>query len=299
MKKEEIKEAEIISEKVIDKPEIVVPEAQIKGTAEITNNIKDVKESAVALKDYYSKLIITEDNLNVAKSEKANVNIFKEKVADYRKSIIAEYKKPIDEFESLAKETESILKETYEIINTQCDKYDQAKKEELIEEGKRYLKELCVSKNIVIEIPFEMTGVKVNLSTSLKKIREGIDVFVENIQKDLITIETLENKDEILVEYQKDLNLARSIKDVSDRHEAMKVIQEQKIEKTEEVSVDNGPEILQAPLEAPKVVSEEGENTTKESELKAATFRVVATMEQLKKLVEFMRTEGINYESVK
>lgn len=283
-----MKEAEVLSEKVVEKPEILVPEVIVKGTTQITNNIKEVHKSVIALKEYYSILIFTEDNLNVAKTEKANVNKCAEEIKTHRIATVSSIKKEIglDEFEEECKATEKDLKETYDIINNQCLAYDNSKKEKILNEAKEYLSELCVAKEIPFEIPFEKTGVKIGLSTSQKKIHEGIDSFIELVLKDLITIETFEHKDEILVEYQKNLDFAESVKEIHDRYEAISKIQESSPDKTGESPVNSGPAVLQAPKEIDEVLGQ-------------AIFKVVASRAKLKKLVGFMKEEGIEYEQIK
>ena len=108
--------------------EIVV---NIKSLGEIESNIKDIKEKALKLNNYYSNITFTDDSIKVAKDIKSKVNKFKGQVSDYRKNIIAEFKKPIEQFEITAKETEKILGDTYTTINLQCNRYDDEQKKKM------------------------------------------------------------------------------------------------------------------------------------------------------------------------
>lgn len=296
MEEKIILEADVISEKESTVPMIVEPNVTIEKVGEITNNILEVKNSAERLKDYYSSLIISEDNLNLAKSEKANVRKIKEQVADYRKKTVAEFKKPIEEFEELAKETEKILKESYELIDTQCNAFDERKKDEARETLKQYFDELRKVKNISF-ILYENMNQKVGLSditssgnVSKKKYTE-IDEYIETIEQDLTTIETMENSNEILVEYMKDRNLARSIAEVQKRHSAIEKVAAEHQDLVVGVDTAAGPdnqvEILSAPV------------TEEKKKLKGASFRVICTEEKLLKLVEYMKVENIQYEAIK
>ena len=279
---EEIKEATIISEKIIDKPMEIEPVAEITGTQEVTNNIKEVKEYAIQLKEYYSNKVVTEDTLNEYKTEKANVNKIKDKIADYRKTIIAEYKKPIEEFEKTAKEAELTLKETYEYINTQCNAFDENKRQEKVTEANRYFKEVCQSKNISFVI-YENMNQNITLSKTLKSIYSEIDEYVTGIENDLNTIETMEDSKQILIEYMKDRNLSRSIKDVQERKTLLEKVEN--IEKPIQVVEVVEKEVLQAPIV--------------EEEILECSFKVKAPRNKLKALVEYMNSEGIIYESIK
>ena len=279
----EIQEAKIISEKIIEKPMEIEPVAEITGTQKITNNIKDVHEYAVKLKEYYSTKIVTEDTLKDYKNEKANINKIKDKITDYRKAIVKEYNKPIAEFETIAKMAESTLKEAYECLNEQCNQFDIQKKQEKIEECKRYFNEVCQQKNISF-VTYEKMNQNVTLSKTYKELYSEIDVFIENIDKDITTIETMEDREEILIDYMKSLNLSSSIKSVQERKKAKELIQNNvKEEKIVE------PEVQETKLNAPII----------EEELVECSFKVTTSLTKIKALVEYMKEEGITYESIK
>lgn len=277
-----MQEAKIISEKVIEKPMEIEPVAEITGTQEITNNIKDVNEYAVQLKEYYSTKIVTEDTLNDYKSEKANINKMKDKIADYRKTIVKEYNKPIDEFVNVAKMAENTLKEAYEYINEQCNSFDEQKKQDKVDELKRYFNEVCEQKNISF-VTYERMNQNVTLSKSLKSLYSEIDVYIENIDKDITTIESMEDKEEILIDYMKSLNLSDSIQNVQERKKAKELIQTNvKEEKVVE------PQAEETKLSAPVI----------EEELVECSFKVTSTLPKIKALVEYMKAEGISYDSI-
>lgn len=105
-------------------------EAKIKSLGEIESNIEKVKTFAEGLNKYYSTTVFSEEDLKQAKEEKAQVNKFKTKIADYRKDILKKWKEPINQFESLAKETERILIDTYDKIDEQTRRFDEKKKNE-------------------------------------------------------------------------------------------------------------------------------------------------------------------------
>lgn len=278
-----MQEVKIISEKVIEKPMEIEPVAEITGTQEITNNIKDVNEYAVQLKEYYSTKIVTEDTLNDYKSEKANINKIKDKIATYKKTIVAEYNKPIDEFVNVAKMAENTLKEAYDYINEQCNSFDEQKKQDKVDELKRYFNEVCQQKNISF-VTYERMNQNVTLSKSLKSLYSEIDVYIENIDKDITTIESMEDKEEILIDFMKSLNLSDSIQNVQERKKAKELIQTN----TKEEKVVE-PQVEETKLSAPVI----------EEELVECSFKVTSTLPKIKALVEYMKAEGISYESIK
>jgi transcriptional regulator of met regulon len=110
--------------------------AKVVGLAKIEHNIKEAKDYALKLKDYYSKLIFTDDQIKDAEKERAKINKIALKIAEYRKDIVKEFKKPIDEFETVAKEAEKIIKETSATVDVQVKAFEVAewdKKKQQIE----------------------------------------------------------------------------------------------------------------------------------------------------------------------
>lgn len=99
-----------------------------KTTPKINHNLGDLKQYALELKDFYSKLIIEEKDIKDAENEKAKLNKLIEQVKRLRIDKVKEYKLPINDFESTAKEVESILGEASDTIKFTLDKFDDERK---------------------------------------------------------------------------------------------------------------------------------------------------------------------------
>lgn len=285
--------------------------AEIKSLGMIEDNISEVKEKVIKLNEYYKNITFTEDTMKQATEEKANVNKFKKAVADYRKNIIAEYKKPIEIFENTAKETEKILDDTYKTINEQVENYNNQKKEKIREENEQYFNEYLQSKNIDF-VTYKQANINITLNSSKKNLQEQAKTFIDKIVDDLNLIETQEHKAEILVEYKQNLNVSQAITTVTNR---FKAIEEEK-KKQEELKerlyqqmseeadkairiskkdkelindfIDRAVErdtVLQAP-----VVEE------KQEDILTLKFIVKATRTKLKELKEFLESGGYDYE---
>lgn len=282
--------------------------AKIKSLGEIESNIKEVQNYALALKDYYKKVIFTDETMKIAKDEKSKVNKFKQAVSDYRKKTIEEYKKPILQFESLSKDTEKILADTYTTINSQVEKYENNQKQEKENEVREYFEEYKQSLNIDF-ITFEDTKIKVSLSDSKTSLKKQAKDFVDKVNTDLATIMLQEHKEEILVEYKQNgyvlntaistvLNRIKAVEETKRKQEELvnKRLEEEtrataialnnfKVDVTESTKnhtiVDNA---LQAPT------AEEKE------EILTLKFVVKGTRSQLKALKEFLINGGYKYE---
>lgn len=296
---EEVKEAEIKEEKALVKPEFKEEiNAEIIGKAKIEDNIKKVKEYAIKVKEYYTGVVFTAGTKEDAEKEKADINKFKKQVEDFRKQIVAKYNEPIKLFEDTAKETEKLLKETYDLINVQVKAFDDEQLEKVKEKVESYFNEYAQSKNVDF-VNFSQMNISVTkgLLTSTgnltKKIQDQINEFIDRCAKDVDLINTLEHKEEILIEYKKTLKSAESIAMVMDRYKQLEYMKKEKESAKEQVINDE--EMLKKidSLSAPKVEKKTNENQEEILELK---FKVRHTRAKLIALKEFLDNGGYDYE---
>ena len=263
----------------------------------ITSNIKDIFNQAVAIKEHYESLIITEDQLDVAKKEKANVNKAKDAVATYRKKIVAEYKKPIEEFEKTAKEAEKVLAETYDCINESVKKYEDVTRKQKEDEVRAYFTEYAESLNLDF-VAYEKANINVTLTASVKSLKQAAKTFLDNIINDLHLIDTQEDKIEILAEYKQTLNVSGAIMNVKARKEAearererQEILAKAKLEKEAQMQkVDQAVAEVTAPAEIPEPVVEEEYSMN---------FTVYGTLDQLRSVKHFLEERGIRYDTAK
>lgn len=278
--------------------EIVKPEfkeeikVEIKGVSTIEDNIKKVKDFAIQTKEYYTGIVFTEATKEEAEKEKAAINKFKKQIEDSRKQIVKKYNEPISIFEQTAKEAEKILTEAYDLINTQVKVFDAKELEKVREKVESYFDEYATSKGIdfikFANMNLSITkGLLTATNNLTKKTQEMINEFIDKCEKDLNLINTLENKDEILIEYKKTLNAADSIALVMDRHKQLENMkkqeemnEEQKI--TDEVMLEK----IEKALSAPKEIEEK-------EEVFEMTFTVQGTKTQLKELKQYLVERGL------
>lgn len=294
---EEVKEAEIFEEEALAKPEFKEEiNAEIIGTAKIEDNIKKVKEYAIKVKEYYTGVVFTAETKEDAEKEKADINKFKKQVEDFRKQIVAKYNEPIKLFENTAKETEKLLKETYDLINVQVKAFDDEQLEKVREKVESYFNEYAQSKGIDF-VNFSQMNISVTkgLLTSTgnltKKIQDQINEFVDRCAKDVDLINTLEHKDEILIEYKKTLKSAESTAMVMDRYKQLEDMKKEKESAKEQVINDE--EMLKKidSLSAPKV--------EKQDELVTFAFEFIGPRESATIIVNTIKNVECNFRQLK
>lgn len=273
-------------------------EAKITSLGEITSNFKSVKEKAIEIKKFYSTVCYSEDQLETAKKDRANINRYKKSVSDYRIKLNKEFNKPFFDFEILAKETEKILEETANSIGTQINDYEDIKRKVKVNDLISYFNEYAASLGIDF-VTYDQMGLKVTLSESEKKLQEEIRKYLDNIAKDIELINTQEYADEILIEYKDGLDIRNAITKVNMRKQMLRV--NKNIEQAQKNFVENLNKVTYPTEEEIKQVREQGiiplqkpvEETIEIEEIKQTTFVVKGTMSQLKNLKRYIEENGM------
>ena len=296
---EEIKEATVIEKTALIKPKFDEEiKAEIKGISTIEDNIKKVKDYAIQIKEYYTGLIFTEETKAEAENEKADMNKFKKQVSDLRKRVVTDFNEPIRLFEETSKEAEKILAEAYELINTQVKVFDAKELEKIREKVESYFDEYAASKGIdfikFAQMNLSITkGLLTSTNNLTKKTQDQINEFINQREKDLILIDSLEHKEEILIEYKKTLKAADSINLVMDRHKQLENMKKQEEMKEEQKLTDeamlNKIESLSAPVEEVK----------QKEELVTFAFEFTGPMESAKIIVNALRNVECEFRQLK
>jgi hypothetical protein len=270
--------------------------AKVTGISTIEENMQQAKEYAIQLRDYYTKLVFEDSDIDIAKEEKANVNKVKKKIDDVRKEITKEFNKPLETFVNTAKETVAILDDAYTCINSQVNTFEDLKRNKIEQELRDLYVEYIKSSNLEeFNIPFEDCCPKVNISGSMKSKKDSVIEFVENRAKDIELIRTEEYSTEILNEYLKngyDYTNAKLV--VLNRKLELEKIEQvkQTLERQhqeEEIVIEKVDEVI-APIE----ITEVADTERKFSQVSFTLLDVTET--QVKELKEFLKERNIRYE---
>lgn len=263
-----------------DLPEVVQnPIIEYSKLQEISDKVKaEVNSFGI------DKIEATEENLSLLKKTRASLNGRFREFEDRRKFIKSTVLKPYNDFEDSYKtlissvfgDAENSLKKSINTVETG-----------ILDEKTLGLKNYFEEVNPFNFIKFENLDLKINRSTSDKSLQDSINDQLDKIQQDLGTIETLPNKDRVLVRYQMNRDLNASISAVNIEMEREKEIAEAEARVLDQP--DHEP--AQKPTQEPTPKDEKiNEKTYK------ASFTVLGTKQQLKELKEFMDSKGIKYE---
>lgn len=242
----------------------------------------------------------TEETVKQVKGIKAKLNKGFKAIEEKRKEVKSSIMEPYNQFEEVYK---AYVTEKYitadNILKKRISVVEDTLKEDKENEVRAYFTEYALSKNIDF-VNYERANINVTLNSSIKSLKNQAKDFIDKIEDDLKIIEMQELKEEILVDYKYDLNVANAIKLVTVRHKAIEDEKQRQLELEEkrkaEKEVINKVEevvpIIQQPLTAPIIES----NLEISEEIYTVTFTVSSTREKLKNLKEFLIQGGYKYE---
>lgn len=242
-------------------------------------------------------MVCDEDNKKEVKKRKQEITAFKNLMESKRKEIKNQVMEKYNEFNKKYEEevkvklenAENILTEKYTAIEIQ-------QKQEKEKELREFVEQHCKDKNVHIE--FERIGLNITLSASIKSLKEQALVFIDKVVSDLKLIELEEYKDEILLEYNQNLNFAEAKLIVADRHKKLEEIKEQ--QKEVQLRIDEEAKIVEQVEEVIEEITPpvEIETTVEdlENEKWVLSFTVKGPKEKLKKLKKYIIELGLEWE---
>lgn len=258
---------------------------------------KDVKSIRTELSKEFAEMENQRKRVKEAIMEPYNQfeTVYKECISDPYKKADAELKKRIDEVESGLK----------------------SDKEKAIRD---YFNELCKANNLPW-LRFEQMGLKIGLSTNVNGTKTALTSTVLKISKEVLELSRYENAAELMVEYKKSLNMALALSTVRARQEQIELQKQyeakrraaleqqraaeekvqQALAEAQETQQDAAEPPIEevaapteeTPTEAPAAVQEQAQPTIYE-----VKFAVRGTIEQLKKLKQFIMQEGMSYDDI-
>lgn len=238
-----------------------------RGSIEF-NNFSELKSMVESTLTKYSGLVLTEDNKKDIKTTKAELNKVAKALNDERISVKKEFIKPLDVFESQVKEITDLIKDVVNSLDVQVKASEDSEKKQKEDVLRKYFNTHIIEKKLDF-ITFEDVQLNVTLSASESALRKQIDTYILKVENDLEEIETDSNKDRLLIKYRLNKDIQKS------RIELNREIQEsQKILK---------------PSEPVKAFIIEAEETFD------FNFTVTATINDIKKLRQFMDSNNIQY----
>ena len=214
---------------VKDNPNLIV----INQLPVISEQLDMVKAEIQRRTAFADTVTVSEENRQEIKKMRAAMNAEKSRLDDVYKTAIEKVIAPIQAVQDKYKDCVGLYTKANSQLKAKIDVIEDGLKLAKENSVKEYFEELVTAKNIDF-ISFEQLGLKITLSVSEKKLKEQVNNIVERVATDLKAIDIQEDKEEILVEYKKHLNVSEAVSTVAARHKAIQAEKERKAKQAEQ-----------------------------------------------------------------
>lgn len=166
---------------------------EVKLPAPITFNYEELKQELLLKAETYASLVYTEDQIQAAKKDRADLNRLKKALNDERMKREREYMQPFSEFKAQINEIISIIDKPCTVIDKQVKAFEEQKKAEKLKAIEEYWHSVLAADKVPAAVSFKLIldSRWLNASVSMKSIQDIIDGKLEQIAKDLAVIDSL------------------------------------------------------------------------------------------------------------
>lgn len=255
-------------------------------------NFSELKAEMTERLEYYNNLVVSASSIKSAKADKATLNKLIAAIEEERKEVKRRCLEPYNDFEAKCKELVMLIKAPVTAIDTQIKEFEDIKKQEKYDELK------CCFDNYIGDLANIIKFDKIlnpkwgNASAKIDTLKAEIEDNIDRIRQELETLNAeyadKPYKAAVISEYCKEYSLSKALvyaTQLQREEEMQKKVLEKKGSETSQ------PEINQT-------VSESQIDKPKE-QLGTCAFRVIGTETQIKNLRDFMKVNGIKFETIK
>lgn len=155
----------------------------------ITFNYEELKTELLQKVSVYETMVYTDDQIKVAKEDRANLNRLKKALNDERLKQEREYMQPFNQFKAQIQEIISIIDKPVTVIDKQVKAFEEQQKEEKMLKIEDFWNGCELPAAIHLGQILDQKWL--NASVSMKSIQEAIIAKLDQLEKDLAVIRGL------------------------------------------------------------------------------------------------------------
>lgn len=159
-----------------------IPEKIEFNYEEIIQEIEPVVNEKANI--YYS-----DEDIHVAKKDRAKFNTFKKAINDERIRMKKEYMKPFEEFEAKVKDINALADKAVIAIDKQIKEYEDNQKREKLDKIKALWTQMAVPEGLTMDKVYEER--MLNTSFSMKKVETCFELAIGKFNRDMATLAAL------------------------------------------------------------------------------------------------------------
>lgn len=268
--------------------ELIVKEKQFELPAEISN-FEELRQALAPQLEFYKSLVVTEDSIKSAKSDKANLNKLKKSIDKRRIEIKKEYLTPYKAIEDECEQLIALIDEPIEAIDSQLKAFD----EQALQAKRAVLEEHFRAENppdfVTLDDVLNPKWRNKTEKTESLKIQMTAKIF--QIKSDFEYLQSMYSSSP--------LRTAIFLKYAETKDKATALSYAVELERTERLL--NAPvrhsvsgSVITPPEQQTGITSDSDSSQTV-----SGAFRATCTVEQLKNLCNFMLQNNIKFEVIK
>ena len=268
----------------------------------ISENLMDLQQRVNTIIEMISQLPKTPESVPQVKKARADLRRYFDSLDEQRKAVKAAVMAPYNDAEAKYKSLVSDpIKKADSLCKDFVDGVELSMKQECESGMREYFNELLVAHHVEF-LKYEQAGIVVDMASAKqktsKKLREQLVQFVARVASDVDRISEMDDSDEIMVEYQKSLNVADSIGIVLERHRRIQAQREaakaREFAKAAEAEAVQKVEAVAPPVSVTPPQQEKRYKITFTLHPTEAQFEKLRPV--LRNLKDFLNQEGIRYE---
>ncbi|MCB7321266.1 DUF1351 domain-containing protein [Lacrimispora sp. 210928-DFI.3.58] len=278
-------------------------------------NFEELKAEVSAASQEYAVSVYTDDTIKQAKTDRAKLNKFVDALNSKRTEIRRQLLKPDEQFGKEVKELAGIVQKAIDNIDGQIKDYERRQKEEKTAKIRDFY-DANIHDDIEKYLPFErvMKPEYANASTSMKSIREEILALIQKVYEGLAILNDVDSKyvGDMKQVFLRTYDIGAAISErnrLEKEEEKRRVFEEDRARQKAECEARMKAEAEHvmaagrsaAPMPSPAAIpipKEQPAIETVEDPVNVVDFRVYATRDQLMRLKEFLKNNGIRFEPV-
>lgn len=281
---------------------------------QITFNYEELKAELQEKVSMYETTVYTDDQIKLAKDDRAKLNKLKKALNDERIAREKDYMQPFNQFKAQINEIIGIIDKPIAVIDRQVKEYEEKQRQDKLETIKEYF-ETVKLQDFPLELEQIMDCKWLNASVSMKLVQAEIDAKLEQIKNALITLQNLpEFGFEALEVYKTTLDINKAISEGKRLAEIAKKKAEAEAKKQEEQTQAITPEEFAQHMNPPveevavgTVTAEANVNgqTVPVAEIPVnvpakqwVSFRCLLSVEDAQALGQFFTSRNIAYEQI-
>ena len=266
---------------------------KIEQLPKIYQQLDQINEIVLEKVKGLNEIQCTEENKQEAKNYKAYLNKIKTELENRRKEIKKQISEPYDKFNTYYEEkVKSVLDNGINQLTEKIDEIEKQQIDEKRQEVESFFEEYRTFYHLesIIE-SIDSVPIKINLSNSLKSLKEETQAFLIKISEEIKVInKEPTNREEILLEYKNNgFDYARAKLAVQQKQEEL-----EKIKNASELAEQEFKQEQNVIQEVETLLAEPVE--VEEEEILEIIFKVKTTRTKLKELKNYLIANEIDYE---